>query len=72
MTKLTGIELLDYVKQKRIDESDPLVRIHAYNELAYETGYVTKRPGMFEVRPGLYADYCGFYEALLEAKGITL
>ena len=72
MNKLTGKELLDFVKKKRIDESHPLVRINAYNQLAYETGYVTTTPGMFEVEPGLYADYRGFYEALLEAKGIIL
>ena len=72
MTKLTGAELLDYVKQKAICETDQYVRIILYNQLVYETGYVTKTPGMFEVAPGLYADYPAFYEALLEAKGITL
>ena len=74
MTKLTGKELLDFVKKNPIntDESHPLVRINAYNQLAYETGYVTTTPGMFEVEPGLYADYRGFYEALLVAKGIIL
>ena len=72
MTKLTGTELLDFVKKNPINTDNPHQRLMLYNHLAYQTGYVTKTLGMFEVKPGLYADYRAFYKALLEAKGIIL